>query len=172
MSPSKAKELKLKADDVVVVIGRRRHAAYGRVRIAKGKKVTVTVSQNLASNLRIRQDDKVKLVPLAGSDHEDRSGDLILLEVDTPAVVAAATFSPLEDSLNALESSEGGDEIAEEELMERFVTPYTQDRSNVLIKRGNVLTLRDDNGKKLDFMITHVDVAGGPETQENTAGTF
>lgn len=151
----------------MVLIGRRRRAAYGRVVISKGKKSTVTVSQNLAVNLRIRQDDKVKIVPLAGSDHEDRSGDLVLLKVDKPVAVAAATFSPLEDSLSALEASEGGDEIADEELMERFVGPYTQDRENALIKKGSVLTLRDDNGKKLDFIVSHVDVVGAEAKEES-----
>jgi hypothetical protein len=130
----------------------------------------------LASNLRIRQDDKIKVVPLEGdtSDKEERSGDLVLMTVAKAPVVKAVTFAPLEDSLNSLESSEGGDEIAEEELMERFVRPYTQDREteNVLIKKGNVLTLRDDNGKKLEFVVSHVELAGAPVEKEESAGKF
>jgi hypothetical protein len=154
---------------MVVVIGRRRRAAYGRVVIAKGKKLSCTVSQNMAINLRIRQDDKIKVVPLAKADHsEDRSGDLVLLNVATPPTVKAVTFAPLEDSLSTLESSEGGDEISEEELMERFIGPYTADRdSPTLVKKGAVLTLRDDNGKKLDFMVSAVEVEGAAEEESS-----
>lgn len=161
----------MKAGSVVVVIGRRRRAAYGIVQIAKGKKTSCTVSQNMAVNLRIRQDDKVKVVPLAKADHtEERSGDLVLLNVAKPAVVKSVTFAPIEDSLNSLQASEGGDDIAEEEIMERFVGPYTQDRENLVMKKGNLLTLRDDNGKKLEFMVSHVEVEGAADAKEESSG--
>lgn len=125
----------------------------------------------MAVNLRIRQDDKIKVVPLSSADHtEERSGDLVLLNAKQPPVVKSVTFAPLEDSLNSLQASEGGDDIAEEEIMERFVGPYTQDRDNLLMKKGNVLTLRDDNGKKLEFMVSHVEVEGDADAQEESSG--
>jgi len=142
----------------VVLVGRRRKAAYGRVRVSKAKKKsTCTLSSNLASNLRLRQDDKVKVVPLKSADHEtERSGDLLLLKNAVPPKVKAVTFSPLEDSLRTLEGSEGGDELSDDEVLDRFVRPYTESDEKAMVKKGHVLLLRDENGKMLEFVVTHV----------------
>lgn len=152
---------------MVVLIGRRRRATYGRVKIHKSSKVSCTISENLASNLRLRQDDKVKVVSLSDADRgEARSGDLVLVDVAQPPAVQSVTFSPIDDSLAALVSAEGGDEIPEDELLERFIAPYTENRDTALIKQGLVLTLRDDNGKKLDFLVSHVLLAGEEEKED------
>ena len=81
-----------------------------------------------------------------------------LLTQDAP-IVSSVTYAPIEDSLNSLIASEGGDEIEDEELMDRFLTPYLnlEDGVKVIAKEGNVLTIRDENNKSLDFMVSHVD---------------
>ncbi|CAJ1933808.1 unnamed protein product [Cylindrotheca closterium] len=158
ISPSKAKELSLKNEDVVVVIGRRRKAAYGRVSISKGRKSVCTISENLAKNLRLRKGDKLKVVPLTG-DVESRSGDMILFQHSAAPKITSATFAPVEDSLSTLEAMEGGDEIADEDIKSRFVDPYLQSFDG-LLKRGHILLLKDENGRKLEFIVTHMEVEG------------
>lgn len=163
LSSGKAKELKVKTGDAVLLVGRRRRATYATVAVKKGKKGACTVSANLAHNLRLRTGDKVKTIPL-GSE-EGTTGDLALLQHESPPKLAAVTFSPVEDSVSALEAREGGDEIGDDEIMERFVTPYLNlDESSSLIKKDHILTLVDDNGKKLEFIVTHAEVEG--ETPE------
>jgi hypothetical protein len=177
ISPAKAKELKVKSGDMVGLIGRRRRAAYVTVSVKKGQKGTACeVSLNLAKNLRIRDGDKIKLAPLGGDaeDHE-RSGDMKLLQVSAPTTVAAATFSPIADSLISLQAGEGGDDISDEELTERFLTPYLnldQEEKSILVKQGHVLTLQDENGKHLEFMISNVELEGDDESaEEEVEGT-
>lgn len=179
LAPAKAKELNVQTGDVVVVIGRRRRGTLGRVEIlsstskksssSSSKNSLCTLSKNLASYLRLRQDDKVKVVPLSQADHDEaRSGDLVLLQTKTVDTAASVTFSPIEDSLYSLQASEGGDELSDEEIMERFIQPYTSGTTDgaALIKKGSVLTLVDENGKKLDVMISHVDLQGKPEAKD------
>lgn len=173
LSSSKAKELGVGAGDTVVLIGRRRAASYGIVQIASKKKAkftSCTLSANLASNLRLRQDDKVKVVPLtktkeSDDDEGNRSGDLVLLDNDKPIKVTAVTFSPIEDSLVALESNEGGDELTDEEIKERFIDPYLA-TDGAMIKQGHALKLRDENGKALDFMVSFVELKGSAAKSE------
>ena len=84
----------------------------------------------------------------------------MLLLTKNAEVVVSATYSPVEDSLNSLINSEGGDEIEDEELMERFVTPYLNiedDAGSVIVKEGSVITMKDENGKSLDFITSYVD---------------
>ena len=124
---------------------------------------------NLAKYLRIRQDDSVKIVPLSTADHDvERSGDLRLLQ-STGSIPStkSVTFSPIQDSIQALQAAENdGDEIPEDELMERFVQPYIQDHNEeAFVKQGQSLTLMDENGKTLDFIITHVDI--GEDIEED-----
>jgi hypothetical protein len=168
ISSSKAKELGVSNGDIVFLVGRRRKASFGRVKVTtKGKKCTCQISANLAANLRLRQDDKVKIVAM--HDEEDigeRSGDLMLLKHRKAPVVQSVTLSPLEDSLKQLEASEGGDELSEDEIMERFVRPYTEDCDGAVVKKGHTLALRDDNNKKLEFIVTHVGLDGDSDEAE------
>mmetsp|Transcript_20294 Transcript_20294/g.49752 ORF Transcript_20294/g.49752 Transcript_20294/m.49752 type:complete len:896 (+) Transcript_20294:96-2783(+) len=158
ISPSKAKELSLKNEDVVVVIGRRRKAAYGRVSISKGRKSICTVSENLAKNLRLRKGDKLKVMSLTG-DEESRSGDMILLEHSSAPKITSVTLAPVDDSLSTLEAMEGGDEIADEDIKSRFLDPYLESADG-LLKRGHILLLKDENGRKLEFIVTHMEIEG------------
>jgi hypothetical protein len=170
ISPSKAKELSLKSGDVVGVIGRRRRASYAVVDIAKASKSSIKLSHNLASNLRVRDTDKVKVVPLGRDSMEEfeaTSGDMALL-AKMPEVASSVTFSPIKDSLHSLELSEGGDEISEEEIMSRFLKPYLNvEEGVVVLKKGHTLVLRDDNRKTLEFTVTHL--ALGEENEEEGA---
>ena len=153
------------------MIGRRRRATYAHVHISKGTKPsTCVVSPNLATNLRLRNGDKVKVASLANAetDEEHTTGDMILFQ-SSPKQVTSVTFSPVEDSLASLESSQGGDEIPDEELMQRFVTPYTEllnDDAVALIKRGHIVKMTDDNGKSLEFVVTHVELDGASPEEE------
>eukprot|EP00521_Asterionellopsis_glacialis_P006060 CAMPEP_0195281508 /NCGR_PEP_ID=MMETSP0707-20130614/785_1 /TAXON_ID=33640 /ORGANISM="Asterionellopsis glacialis, Strain CCMP134" /LENGTH=907 /DNA_ID=CAMNT_0040340401 /DNA_START=18 /DNA_END=2741 /DNA_ORIENTATION=- len=169
ISPSKAKELSVKSGDSVLVVGRRRRASYGRVKVQKSKKSSCTVSGNLASNLRLRNGDKVKVMPLKGDTEGPRSGDMGLLNSGKPTDVTSVTFSPIQDSLSILEASEGGDSLSDDEIMDRFVTPYlnTEDDEGMIMKRGHVVTMRDDNGKSLEFSVTHVELDGEEEEEED-----
>jgi hypothetical protein len=117
------------------------------------------ISQNMAYNLRLRQEDKVKLVVLEKSFEEEsaseRSGDLLLLQRQ-PSPIPSITFSPVEDSLVALTALEGGDTIADVEIQARFVTPYLEGCENAVLKKGHLLVLRDGSGKRLEFYISHI----------------
>jgi len=167
ITASKAKELNVKSGDVVGIIGRRRRASYAFIKISKGKKGTVQISHNLASNLRVRDTDKVKIVPLDSNNQEDfsaeASGDMALLAT-TPTTALSVTFSPVKDSLHSLELSEGGDELSEAEIMERFVKPYldlenaSENGSGIVLKRGHTLVLRDANKMTLEFTLSHIEV--------------
>lgn len=159
VSPSKAKELDIKSGDVVRIIGRRRRASYAVVNVAKGSKGSISLSFNLANNLRVRSTDKVKVVPLEEDSAEENSGDMALL-TSQPTLAHSVTFSPVKDSLHSLELSEGGDEIPEEELIERFVKPYLDVDGAAVLKKGHTIVLRDDNNKSLEFTVTHLDTEG------------
>lgn len=171
LTPKKAKELKVADGDVVAIIGRRRRATYAVASVPskkKGSNSNCFISHNVASNLRLRDGDKLKVVALGkdAADAEERSGDMILLTKDAE-VVSSVTYSPIEDSLNNLINSEGGDEIEDEELKERFIEPYLNledDGGSVVAKSGSVVTMKDENGRTLDFMISHVD--DGEEREE------
>lgn len=155
-----------------MVIGRRRRASYAQVNIHKGKsKSTCVISHNLAINLRLRNGDKVKVASLTTeNDDEHTSGDLILFR-SSPKPVTSVTFSPVEDSLASLEASEGGDEISDDEIMERFVNPYTElDGNAALIKRGHIVKMTDENGKNLEFVVTHVELEGASPEDETEEG--
>lgn len=170
ISPSKAKELNLKSGQIVGIIGRRRRAAYAIVNIAKGKKSSIGLGFNLATNLRVRDTDKVKIVPLGASSEEDfsfgASGDMALMG-STPSIASSVTFSPVRDSLHSLELSEGGDELSEDEIMNRFVVPYLdlEDGGNVVLKKGHTLVLRDANKMVLEFTVTHLGMGEGDDEE-------
>lgn len=165
----------------MVLVGRRRHATYAKVEVSKkGKKSSCTITQNLAYNLRLRQDDKVKLVVLEKAYEEEsaseRSGDLLLLQKQ-PATIQSITFSPIEDSLAGLTALEGGDAIPDSEIQARFVTPYLENADGAVLKQGHLLILRDENGKRLEFYVSDITLDGEESSEsakpaENEEGTF
>jgi transitional endoplasmic reticulum ATPase len=135
------------------------------VSVTKGKKSVCAMSENLAKNLRLRKGDTLKIAPLSGEKEEGtRSGDMLLLDQTTAPKISSVTFSPVEDSLTSLEAMEGGDEIADEEILSRFVTPYLES-SNGFLKHGHILLLKDENGRKLEFILSHVEIEGQPEAE-------
>ena len=163
ISAAKARELKVKAGDIVAIVGRRRRASYVKVNVVKMSSDGVKLCWNLATNLRVRDTDKVKIVALQSGSEEDKlygSGDMALLNTQ-PAVAYSVTFSPVKDSLHSLELSEGGDELSDDEIMERFVTPYLnlEEDSEAIVKVGHTLVLMDGNKKSLAFTVSHLDMA-------------
>ena len=159
ISPSKAKELKVSTGDVILVVGRRRRATYAFVDVQKSKKEICSIPENMAKNLRLRNTDKLKVIPLGLQEDESRHGDMILLKYATPPKVTSVTLSPIEDSLNSIAAREGGDGLGDDEIMERFVTPYFDlAGSTALVKKDSIVTISDDNGKRLDFMVTNVEL--------------
>jgi hypothetical protein len=181
ISEAKAKELGVSSGDNVVLVGRRRHATYAKVEISKkGKKSSCTITQNMAYNLRLRQDDKVKLVVLDKAYEEEsaseRSGDLLLLQKQ-PSPIQSITFSPIEDSLAGLTALEGGDAIPDSEIQARFVTPYLESSEGAVLKQGHLLILRDENGKRLEFYVSSISLDGDESSEsatpiENEEGTI
>jgi hypothetical protein len=174
ISNKKAQELGLSKGDIVALVGRRRKASYAVVSIQSKARGGISASSceithNMASNLRLRNGDRVKVVPLeAGMEKkEERSGDMLLL-TKNPGKVTSVTFAPVEDSLKSLVASEGGDEIPDEDLLERFVAPYLNKDGDttVLVKEGNIVGIKDANDKVLDFIISNVDVEEGSEGKE------
>jgi len=176
ISAKKAKELNVSNGDVVAIVGRRRRGSYGIVSIKKQTEFKCSLSYNLATNLRLRDGDKVKVVPLdnANADaKEESSGDMILL-TKSPTVASSVTFAPVEDSYNNLVAAEGGDDIEDEELMERFLDNYLNidedgDGSSIAVKAGNVITMKDENGNVLDFIVSHISEDGIEEEGEALA---
>ena len=97
---------------------------------------------------------------------------MIVLKHAAPPKVASVTFSPIEDSLNSLAAREGGDGLGDDEIMERFVTPYLNlDESIALVKKDSVVTITDDNGKHLDFIVTHIELEDA-SAMPDAEGTF
>ncbi len=126
----------------------------------------------MATNLRLRDNDKLKIVPIESSGdadkNEERSGDMALLTKD-PVVVSSVTFAPVEDSYNSLVASEGGDDIGDEELKERFIDYYLnldENGDSIVVKEGNIVAIRDENDKVLEFIVSHVDQ--GDENEEQS----
>jgi len=175
ITAKKAKELGVSSGDVIGVVGRRRRVTYGVVSIYKKKGTSssnCSISFNLGNNLRVREGDSIKVVRLEDVEEnriamaEERSGDMLLL-CRTPEVAESVALAPIEDSLNMLINAEGGDEIDEEELIERFVTPYfdTSKGGGMLVKKESVIIMRDENGKVLEFMVSSV--GNGEETEDD-----
>ena len=137
ISSSKAKELQIQSGELVAIIGKRRRASYAKVHVlpkgAAASNDEAKVSRNLATNLRLRSMDKVKVVPLLSSSSEDNDDDEEECESkaynmgNKPTSIASSiTFHPLKDSLTSLDHKEGGggDGLSDEEVLERFITPY------------------------------------------------
>lgn len=123
----------------------------------------------MGSNLRVRDADKLKIVKLGSDENDgDATGDMALL-ASKPSTAESVTLSPIEDSYNELVAMEGGDDISDEEIMERFVAPYLDlddDEKTVLLKKGHTLTLKDDNNRSLDFLVTNLEMGGAAEEEE------
>lgn len=174
LSSKKAKELGVSNGEVVAVIGRRRTATYGRISVQKQKKKSspssCTLSENIAKNLRVRKGDKVKIVTLTDETSSDsgHSGELLLVDAASVPIVESITFSPIEDSLKSLEAQEGGDTIPDEDINERFIAPYLEE-SGGLLKNGQVLSMRDENGRRLEFVVTNVMIEGAVDKGEKEA---
>ena len=173
LSAKKAKELGVSDGEVVAIIGRRRTACYGRVSVQK-KKIASSkckVSENLAKTLRLRKGDAVKVVALtddSASDGNAHSGELLIVESDSAPVVESVTLSPIDDSLASLESLEGGDTISDEDMHERFLAPYFEE-SGGLLKSGQVLLIKDENGRKMEFLVSNVMVEGAASDESEEA---
>lgn len=180
ISPSKARELSLSSGDVVAVIGRRRRATLANVSVSKKAKTksTCIISKNLSKNLRLRDTDKLKIEPLGekeqGNVDEEvnnaRSGDLLLVNAESkPEVAASVTLSPLSDSLERLQKIElNGDEMSDEAIMERFIAPYLnldEDDGSIMLKKGHIISVTDENGVTLDFIVDDLDVEGIEEEE-------
>merc|ERR1719343_1375330 len=176
LSSKKAKELGVSNGDIVAVIGRRRTATYGRVTVHKKKRLSAsscTVSENLAKNLRVHKGDKVKVVPLREentSDEGGHSGELLLVDTDSAPTIESITLSPIEDSLWSLEAQEGGDSISDDNISERFIAPYLEDTGG-LLKSGQVLLMRDENGRKLEFLVSSLMIEGANNNEKNKKST-
>ena len=151
LSPEKASELSVRSGDVVTVIGRRRRSAYATVTVDKKLSGdSLRVSENMSANLRVRDDDKAKVIKLTGDD-EDR-------HTIEPASAASATLSPVRDSLMTLHALHGGD-MDDDSLLERFVRPYLNldENESVILGKGNVLKLTDDDGAVLEFQVVQLE---------------
>jgi len=172
LSAQKAKELGVSNGEVVAVIGRRRTATYGRVSVQKKKKKvsisTCTVSENLANNLRLRKGDMVKIAVLTGSDEGGHSGELLIVDAGSAPTAESVTFSPVEDSMASLQSLEGGDSISDEDVNARFIAPYLEE-SGGLLKSGQILQLRDEDGRKLEFIVTNLMLEGSVSDEKKKA---
>ncbi len=167
MSKAKARELKIETGDIVGIIGRRRRVSYAVVNVSKSaRKDECTIGKTLATNIRVHDGDTVKVVTLGQEEHADvyGSGDMQLLAIPSrrPKRVLSVTLAPLSDSLSALEQAEtNGDNIPDEEIERRFLKPYYE--SGGVVKLGHILLMVDENGKKLEFQVTHVELEAGDE---------
>jgi len=176
ISSSKAKELNIKNGEIVAIIGRRRRVSYGTALISKMKNGSVKLSNNLATNLRVMDTDKVKIVPLNTSDNgEENESESYTLGNPPSDIAHSVTFAPIRDSLHTLELKErGGDEFSDEEISERFVVPYLNmdedgdGNSVVVLREGHTLVLKDDNGVSLEFMVSHLDLVGDDSENEES----
>ena len=73
---------------------------------------------------------------------------MILLKYATPPKVASVTLTPIEDSLNFIATREGGDGLGDDEIMERFVTPYFDlAGSTTFVKKDSIVTCRMAMGR-------------------------
>jgi hypothetical protein len=184
LTRTKASELKLKSGNVVAVIGKRRRASYARVVVISDKEGgsgggggggnKAKIGRNLASNLRIRDDDKLRIVTLddlasMGEDDDDEHCDgagSYGLGPRPTAVASSVTFHPLKDSASS------SDEAGDDELSERFVRPYLdssasdEDGAVALLRQGHVLSLVDESGVVMEFSVGHLDVEGGSDDDE------
>jgi len=171
ITKSKAKELKLKSNDIVSIVGRRRSVTMASVAILPKSKETqkCQISKTLAKNIQIRESDSLKIVPFSSEEEyeeglPERSGDYLLLNHNkNPNVATDVRLSPIAESLASLNE----DDIDDDELADRFITPYIEGEGNIIWKKGHVLTMKDENHKSLEFLI--VDILFEDENAEEEA---
>jgi hypothetical protein len=180
ISQAKASELKLKDGDLVAVIGKRRRASYARVDVAPRRgggmaRGVAKIGRNLASNLRVRDDERLRIVTLdglpvdvEGGEGGDGNGSYGLGPRPTNAA-SSVTFHPLRDS-----SSYDADEMSDEMLADRFVRPYLEGGEEVdgvaLLRQGHVLSIADEGGVVMEFTVGHVDVDGKDDDDNEKDG--
>ena len=184
ITQSKARELQLHQDELVAIIGKRRRCAYVKVNILQTDRTTTTttksssviIGRNLANNLHIRNDDKVRIISVneIEENNEDRqqrrnessstttgSGSYGLGK--RPTIVAkTVTFHPIKDTMSNVDD----DDVSNEELISRFITPYLEsstvdvdtDENVAIMKEGHVLSLTDENGSVMEFTIGKLDI--------------
>ena len=97
---------------------------------------SATLSSNLAYNLAVSYNDKIKVVP----------------STQTLPTATSAVLSPTFDSLSNLEVLNGGDDVTEDDLLSRFVVPYLSSGSGSL-RKGAVITMYDDQGITCEFVV-------------------
>eukprot|EP00592_Proboscia_alata_P002300 CAMPEP_0194370118 /NCGR_PEP_ID=MMETSP0174-20130528/18435_1 /TAXON_ID=216777 /ORGANISM="Proboscia alata, Strain PI-D3" /LENGTH=930 /DNA_ID=CAMNT_0039147413 /DNA_START=130 /DNA_END=2922 /DNA_ORIENTATION=- len=176
ITPTKAKELNLETGDVVAVIGKRRRVSYAFVNVLskKKKKKYAGVSATLSTNLRIRNGDAIKIVPLGRELQEGeelkRSGDMKLLTVETAPTALSVTMAPVEDSIQNLQAAENdGDEFSDDELCKRFILPYLEGGRGI-VKLGHLVAMKDENGKTLEFLVSSIETEAAEEGEEAVDG--
>lgn len=186
IAQSKARELRLRQGELVGIMGKRRRCAYVKVNILQTDRTTTTtttttssssaviIGRNLANNLRIRNDDKVRIISVneieenENEDQQQQNGSYGLGK--RPTIVAkTVTFHPIKDTMSN-NVDDYDDDVSNEELISRFITPYLESSSaddvdndeneNVMaiMKEGHVLSLTDDNGNVMEFTIGKLDV--------------
>jgi hypothetical protein len=195
ITQSKAKELQLHQGDLVAIIGKRRRCAYVKVNILTTNKTTTTgmipkssssiqLGRNLANNLHIRNDDKVRILSINEIEQQQEEEDQRQQESTTSSssgsyglgkrptnVAKTITLHPIKDTLSNVNNDD--EEVSDEELIVRFITPYldsssTTDFINInndennenvaIMKEGHVLTLTDENGIVMEFTIGKLDI--------------
>jgi len=168
LSPGKARELAVSDGDVVLVIGRRRRAAHLRVAVRKGG-TGARLSASCGRSLRVSSGDRVRVVvdPTGGPEEDHLYG----YAGPAPAGVAEVSFAPVEDSLTTYERTyHGGDDVAEEELLARFVRPYVEGRDGEMgaVRSGDVVRMAEDghDGRVVEFVVQGLVAAGDGEEAE------
>ncbi|GMI03876.1 hypothetical protein TrRE_jg9638 [Triparma retinervis] len=95
----------------------------------------------MANNLKLDTGDTAKVISLDTSTNLPSADEISL--------------SPTEESLNRLESLNGGDALTEEDLTTRFILPYLAFGSGH-VKVGTLVTLYDSDSNACDFIVTSV----------------
>ena len=187
ITQSKARELQLHQGELVAIIGKRRRCAYVKVNILTDMTTTTTtksssviIGRNLANNLHIRNDDKVRIISVNEIEENDEDRQQRRNESSStttgsgsyglgkrPTIVAkTVTFHPIKDTMSN-NVDDYDDDVSNEELISRFITPYLDyssavdvdtDENVAIMKEGHVLSLTDENGSVMEFTIGKLDI--------------
>jgi len=147
----KACELDISTGDYLKIFGRRRKSSYAVVKIFEKEQYSQSscqISYNLAINLSTRNGDKIKLINIDEHKH-------------FPKIVRSVSFSPIQDSIQALLISERRKEIPRDyELIERFLIPYLnleEQNNHTIVNMMQILAIKDENDKTLEFLVSNMD---------------